>query len=122
MSGPSSDPAPEPLSGFEGLDFRTLIDAHVAGVSEVAVVGRRHPMLDEVPVAFVIAARPADPELATRITAACASGLAPFKQPHEVRVVESLPRATLDKVAKAELRKIVAAEFGEAAGLSRSAL
>ncbi len=91
----------------------------VAGVSEVAVVGRRHPMLDEVPVAFVIAARPADPELAMRVAAACTSGLAPFKQPHEVRVVESLPRATLDKVAKSELRKIVAAEFGEAAGLSQ---
>jgi acyl-CoA synthetase (AMP-forming)/AMP-acid ligase II len=68
----------------------------VAGVSEVAVVGRRHPMLDEVPVAFVIAARQADPKLAMRITAACVSELASFKQPHEVRVVESLPRATLE--------------------------
>ncbi len=89
----------------------------VAGVSEVAVVGRRHPMLDEVPVAFVIAARPADPELAMRITAACVSELASFKRPHEVRVVESLPRAALDKVAKSELRKIIAAEFGDATGL-----
>jgi len=76
-------------------------------------------MLDEVPVAFVLPASPGDPELAARITAACASGLALFKQPHEVRVVESLPRAALDKVAKSELRKIVAAEFGDAAGLSQ---
>jgi len=91
----------------------------VSGVSEVAVVGRGHPMLDEVPVAFVLPASPGDPELAARITAACASGLASFKQPHEVRVVESLPRAALDKVAKSELRKIVAAEFGDAAGLSQ---
>jgi crotonobetaine/carnitine-CoA ligase len=91
----------------------------VAGVSEVAVVGRGHPMLDEVPVAFVLPSSPGDPDLAARITAACASGLASFKQPHEVRVVESLPRAALDKVAKSELRKIVAAEFGDAAGLSQ---
>jgi len=91
----------------------------VSGVSEVAVVGRSHPMLDEVPVAFVLPASPGDPELAARITAACASELASFKQPHEVRVVESLPRAALDKVAKSELRKIVAAEFGDAAGLSQ---
>ncbi len=91
----------------------------VAGVSEVAVVGRAHPMLDEVPVAFVLPSSPGDPDLAAQITAACASGLASFKQPHEVRVVESLPRAALDKVAKSELRKIVAAEFGDAAGLSQ---
>lgn len=84
----------------------------VAGVSEVAVVGRRHPMLDEVPVAFVIAAPSAGPDLARRVMAACASDLAPFKQPHEVRVVESLPRATLDKVAKAELRRLLASEAG----------
>ena len=84
----------------------------VAGVPEAAVVGRRHPMLDEVPVAFVIAAPSAGPDLARRVMAACASDLAPFKQPHEVRVVESLPRAILDKVAKAELRRLLASESG----------
>lgn len=92
----------------------------VGGVSEVAVVGRRHQMLDEVPVAFVIAAGPADPELAMRIAAACASGLASFKQPHEVRIVESLPRATLDKVAKSELRKIAAEGLPEERALDES--
>jgi crotonobetaine/carnitine-CoA ligase len=83
--------------------------AGVAGVREVAVVGRRHPMLDEVPVAFVIPVEP-DESLPGRIAAACETGLAAFKRPHEVRLVETLPRATLEKIAKAELRALLAAE------------
>ena len=83
--------------------------AMVSGVQEVAVVGRRHPMLDEVPVAFVIPAAE-DATLAGRIMEACRAALAHFKRPHEVRLVESLPRSTLEKVAKAELRALLAAE------------
>jgi acyl-coenzyme A synthetase/AMP-(fatty) acid ligase len=33
--------------------------------------------------------------------------LATFKQPHEIRLDESLPRSTLEKVAKAELRAML---------------
>jgi crotonobetaine/carnitine-CoA ligase len=79
----------------------------VTGVREVAVVGKRHPMLDEAPVAFVIPVDPGDTNLPDRIAAACADALAEFKRPHEVRLVEDLPRSTLEKVAKAELRKLV---------------
>ncbi len=82
--------------------------ASVPGVGEVAVVAKRHPMLDEVPVAFVIA--PGDTEgLEGAILAACKDQLASFKQPHEVRFVDSFPRATLEKVAKNELRKLLEA-------------
>ena len=86
--------------------------AGVAGVQECAVVARAHPMLDEVPVAFVLAAAGAAPadELARRVVAACAARLADFKRPREVRVVAALPRSTLDKIAKAELRRQLAAE------------
>jgi crotonobetaine/carnitine-CoA ligase len=84
--------------------------ASVAGVVECAVVAKRHPMLDEVPVAFVIPADPSDSGLPDRIMAACATGLAGFKRPHEVRLVDSLPRSTLEKIAKAELRALLAAE------------
>ena len=75
-------------------------------VSESAVVGQPHSMLDEVPVAFVI---PVDPDadrgdLAERIVAVCAEQLADFKVPRDVHVVDELPRSTLEKIAKNELR------------------
>jgi len=85
----------------------------VPGVIEAAVVGRKHPMLDEVPVAFVrgtgttAAAREA---LARAIDDACARALADFKRPREIRIVDELPRSTLEKIAKAELRGLLAAE------------
>lgn len=76
----------------------------VAGVIEVAVVAKPHDMLDEVPVAFVIAASTQDDKLAHRIAEACTAELSAFKRPTEIRIVEDLPRATLGKVAKSELR------------------
>ena len=80
------------------------------GVREVAVVAKPHPMLDEAPVAFVIAeeAVQGEPEkLSAEIMAACKATLASFKVPHEVRIVREMPRSTLEKVAKAELRKLL---------------
>jgi carnitine-CoA ligase len=82
----------------------------VEGVAEAAVVAMPHPMLDEVPAAFVIARTGAAPDLAERIQDRCEAMLASFKRPHLVRIVESLPRSTLEKVAKAELRAMLAAE------------
>jgi crotonobetaine/carnitine-CoA ligase len=75
----------------------------VAGVKEAAVVGKQHPMLDEVPVAFVIPFGPAD-GLPERIIDTCAAQLADFKVPREVFIVEELPRVTLEKVDKKTLR------------------
>jgi carnitine-CoA ligase len=84
--------------------------AVVPGVREAAVVGRKHPMLDEVPVVFIIprdgvARLPAD--LHDRIMTACRTALADFKVPHEIRFVDEMPRSTLEKVAKNELRKML---------------
>ncbi|WP_316179107.1 AMP-binding protein [Bradyrhizobium sp. SZCCHNRI1009] len=80
----------------------------VPGVRETAVVARKHPMLDEVPVAFVIP-QPgiARDELPGKVLAACRAGLADFKVPREVKLVDEMPRSTLEKVAKAELRKLL---------------
>ena len=82
--------------------------APVAGVREVAIVAQKHRMLDEVPVAFVI---PVDGfpseshrDLEARILAACKANLADFKQPRAVHIVAEMPRSTLEKVNKAELR------------------
>ena len=72
--------------------------------------GKKHPMLDEVPVVFVIRAT-ASPthrrQLHDAIMAACRDALADFKVPREIRFVDAMPRSTLEKVAKAELRKLL---------------
>lgn len=82
--------------------------AAVPGVLEVAVVAAPDAMLDETPFAFVIAAPGiAADRLKLLIDAACARDLATFKHPSGIRIVESLPRSTLGKVAKAELRALL---------------
>ena len=81
----------------------------VPGVYETAVVAQKHRMLDEVPVAFVIPAPSVSDtdraRLPERIIAQCRAKLADFKVPRQVIVVDSMPRSTLEKVHKAELRK-----------------
>ena len=87
--------------------------AGVTGVVEVAVVARKDRMLDEVPVAFVRTTLGSVHErraLADEVMRRCAASLAAFKVPHEVRVVDELPRSTLEKIAKAQLRAQLAGE------------
>jgi crotonobetaine/carnitine-CoA ligase len=84
--------------------------AVVPGVREAAVVAKKHPMLDEVPVVFIIpqaGVERAPPDLHDKVMAACRSSLADFKVPREIRFVDEMPRSTLEKVAKAELRKLL---------------
>ena len=82
--------------------------AGVPGVGEAAIVGRPHPMLDEVPVAFIRAAAPSD-ALAAAIIEACRQNLSDFKVPVDVIFMDEFPRAELNKVAKKELREIAKA-------------
>ena len=87
--------------------------ATVPGVREVAVVAQSHQMLQEVPIAFVRLWTPADaaaPDFAEQAMAACQKELASFKVPHGIRLVDDFPRSTLNKIAKAELRKQLEAE------------
>jgi len=74
------------------------------GVIEVAVVGKPHPMLDEVAVAFVLSLNP-DAGLPDRLIAACKEKLADFKVPREIYVIDEFPRVTLGKIDKKELRR-----------------
>ena len=84
----------------------------VPGVFECAVVAKKHPMLDEVPVLFVrpfpefttLLDSPQNRELKDRVAAACITQLADFKRPVEIRLIEDFPRSTLEKIAKAQLR------------------
>ena len=41
------------------------------------------------------------------VMAACRCALADFKVPREIRFVDEMPLSTLEKVAKAELRKLL---------------
>jgi crotonobetaine/carnitine-CoA ligase len=82
--------------------------ASVPGVLEAAVVGRPDEFLGEVPIAFVIAADGAI-EIGARVLAVCAEQLADFKVPRAVLLVRELPRSTLNKVSKKDLRAALAA-------------
>ena len=81
-------------------------------VSECAVVAQKHDMLDEVPVAFVILSEKIprllneveQEKIKRRIIDHCVSNLADFKVVRAVHIVDSLPRSTLEKIAKNELR------------------
>jgi len=84
--------------------------AVVSGVREAAVVAKKHPMLDEVPVVFIIPQAGVERALADlhdKVMAACRRSLADFKVPREIHFVDEMPRSTLEKVAKAELRKML---------------
>jgi crotonobetaine/carnitine-CoA ligase len=81
----------------------------VPGIAEVAVVAGPHPLMVEVPVAFVVV-KNGPVEIEARILDACRRQLAEFKVPRLVRVVHELPRAGLGKIAKHELRAQLRAE------------
>ncbi len=97
--------------GGENVSAREVEDVcrQVAGLADVAVVAQSHPMLNEVPVAFVVRGPAADADdrrLEKAIIEQCAANLADFKVPRAVYVVDEFPKATLDKVAKNQLRQM----------------
>ncbi|MWD26232.1 AMP-binding protein [Aquicoccus sp. SCR17] len=73
------------------------------GVLESAVVGAPHPDFGESPVGVLVPLPGETPDL-DAIRAALREKLASFKQPKELVVIEELPRNTMGKVQKAELR------------------
>jgi crotonobetaine/carnitine-CoA ligase len=95
---------------------RVILATH--RVREVAVVARPDDKLDEVPVAFVIAPD-ADEGLGDELIAACAASLADFKVPRAVYRVHDLPRSTLAKVNKVELRKVAEPDADRASAEQR---
>ena len=69
-----------------------------------AVVGQKHAMLDEVPVAFVKPADDAPIDLKQRLIKYCQRHLADFKVIRDVHIIDKFPRVTLQKIAKYKLR------------------
>jgi malonyl-CoA/methylmalonyl-CoA synthetase len=80
------------------------------GVRESAVVGAPHPDLGESVVAVLVPEAGQEIDLAA-IEAAARSQLAGFKRPRHWVVMEELPRNTMGKVQKAELRTRYAEVF-----------
>lgn len=82
----------------------------VPGVGEAAVVGKPDHMKGETPVAFVTIESDDADGVRMKILAACERELADFKRPTDIRFLETLPRATLEKVSKPRLRNFIAGE------------
>jgi len=77
---------------------------HYSGIKEAAVVARADDKKGEVPVAFISANEGVSLDV-TAIGRYLREKLADYKQPREIRVVESLPRTATGKILKQELKK-----------------
>jgi malonyl-CoA/methylmalonyl-CoA synthetase len=89
-------------------EVEDALDA-MPGVIESAVIGAPHPDFGEGVIAVVTARGPLPEEGA--MIATLAERLAKFKTPKRIFVVDDLPRNTMGKVQKAELRKRYAGVF-----------
>jgi malonyl-CoA/methylmalonyl-CoA synthetase len=74
------------------------------GVLESAVVGVPHPDFGEAVLGLIVARPGEHPDLGA-IDAALRAALARFKQPKALKLLPDLPRNTMGKVQKNELRK-----------------
>ena len=64
-------------------------------------------MRDEVPVAFVVPADPADAPSVEDLATWCAERLAKAKVPREITFIEELPRTSVGKIRKFVLKEKV---------------
>ena len=81
-----------------------------AGVKESAVIGVPHPDLGEAVLAVIVPEAGGRPDPAA-ILSDLSKGMARFKLPRAVEIVEELPRNTMGKVQKALLREQFKARF-----------
>ena len=82
------------------------------GVAESAVIGVPHPDFGEAVVAVVVPSDAARPPEESAVIAATRQQLAAYKRPKRVLSIEALPRNTMGKVQKSELRKLHQGLFG----------
>jgi long-chain acyl-CoA synthetase len=76
-------------------------------VTEVSVIGRRHPDWGEEVVAFVASSAPVTAE---ELDAFCIEHIARFKRPKAYRFLPSLPKSNYGKILKTEIRKLIESE------------
>jgi long-chain acyl-CoA synthetase len=92
-------------------DLEEVIHGHPA-VLEAAVVGVPDVRMGE-EVCVYLVKRPGAELSREELIAHCQANLAKYKTPRYVEFVEMLPRTTLGKIQKKEIRKLAAAKFGE---------
>ena len=90
-------------------EVETAIDA-IDGVAECAVIGVPHPDLGEAVIA-VVSRRAGSMLSSDELSVQLAAALARFKQPRHIAFVDELPRNTMGKVQKTELRARFAGTF-----------
>jgi acyl-coenzyme A synthetase/AMP-(fatty) acid ligase len=78
-------------------------------VRDAGIVGVPDPERGEIPMAFVVADGPADPD---DLLAFLAERLAEYKRPREVILVDELPRTRAGKLLRRELRGLARAAHG----------
>ncbi|MET4119851.1 long-chain acyl-CoA synthetase [Bradyrhizobium sp. JR1.5] len=76
-------------------------------VTEVSVIGRRHPDWGEEVVAFVASSTPVTAE---ELDAFCIDHIARFKRPKSYRFLPNLPKSNYGKILKTEIRKLIESE------------
>ena len=89
------------ISGGENI-YPAELEAVIASLPEVAVVGKADERWGEVPIAFVVATQPGATDEAS-IVEACRQRLAGFKCVKSVHMLEALPRSSVGKVLKRQL-------------------
>lgn len=93
---------------------------HAAGVAEVAVVGLPDPRRGESVCAVVVPTDPGSPPTLEQLATSCAdAGLAAFKRPEHLRVVEKLPRSPMGKLVKPTILALVLASDADPATVRR---
>jgi crotonobetaine/carnitine-CoA ligase len=90
------------------VEVEAVLTAHPM-VLEASVVGAPDPVRDEVPVAFVVPADPADPPAPDDLLAWCTDRLGKAKVPRDITFLDELPRTSVGKIRKFLLKEEVRA-------------
>jgi acyl-CoA synthetase (AMP-forming)/AMP-acid ligase II len=84
------------------VEVESILSTH-PDVAAVAVVPRPDPVMGEVGVAIVVPRHEARPPTLDGLRAHAADGLAAYKLPEDLRIVEALPLTAMDKVDRRAL-------------------
>ena len=88
------------------VEVEAVLSAHPE-VLEASVVGAPDDIRDEVPIAFVVAADTLAPPSAAELRQWCGERLAPVKVPTDITFLDELPRTSVGKIRKFELKEAV---------------